>query len=117
MRWSGSRGPRRSCWPAGRRRGGVETRRVAISGGADGEARGDVELGREADVGDLETRPQLPKTAQAMRKGKLSGAKADAIADAAAATPDAEDALLEGADAKTLADLREECLRAKAGDR
>jgi hypothetical protein len=60
---------------------------------------------------------KLPKTAQAMRAGKLSGAKADAIADAAAVTPDAEDGLLDGADTKSLADVREACLRAKATDR
>jgi hypothetical protein len=60
---------------------------------------------------------KLPKTASAMRKGKLSGAKADAIADAAAVTPDAEDGLLDGAQDKTLADVREACLRAKATDR
>src|SRR6202142_3809309 len=60
---------------------------------------------------------KLPKTASAMRKGKLSGAKADAIADAAATTPDAEDGLLDGAQDKTLADVREACLWAKATDR
>src|SRR6478752_1429145 len=37
---------------------------------------------------------KLPKTAAAMRKGKLSREKAEAIADAAKVAPDAEDELL-----------------------
>ena len=41
---------------------------------------------------------KLPKTAAAMRKGKLSPAKAEAIAGAAAVAPAAEDELLEGAE-------------------
>ena len=60
---------------------------------------------------------KLPKTADAMRKGKLSPAKAEAIADAANVDPDAEDKLLEGAEKKPLAELREDCLKAKAKDR
>jgi hypothetical protein len=57
---------------------------------------------------------KLPKTAAAMRKGKLSPAKAEAIADAAKVAPEAEDQLLDGAEEKPLAELREECLKAKA---
>ena len=60
---------------------------------------------------------KLPKTAAAMRKGKLSPAKVDAIADAADVEPDAEDKLLDGAEKKPLGELREECLKAKAKDR
>ena len=60
---------------------------------------------------------KLPETARAMRTGELSPAKAEAIADAAAVTPDAEDGLLDGADTKSLGEVREECLRAKAIDR
>jgi Domain of unknown function (DUF222) len=57
---------------------------------------------------------KLPKTADAMRKGKLSPAKAASIAGAATVAPDAEDDLLDGAEKKPLAELREECLKAKA---
>jgi hypothetical protein len=59
---------------------------------------------------------KLPKTAAAMRKGKLSPAKAESIASAAAVAPDAEDKLLDGAEKKPLAEVREECLKAKAVD-
>ena len=59
---------------------------------------------------------KLPKTAAAMRKGKLSAAKAEAIADAAGVAPGAEDRLLAGAEQKPLGELREECLKAKAVD-
>jgi Domain of unknown function (DUF222) len=59
---------------------------------------------------------KLPKTADAMRKGKLSPAKAESIASAATVAPDAEDELLFGAEKKPLAELRDECLKAKAVD-
>ena len=59
---------------------------------------------------------RLPKTAAAMRKGKLSPAKAEAIADAAKVAPEAEDKLLAGAEKKPLGELRDECLKAKAVD-
>jgi hypothetical protein len=57
---------------------------------------------------------KLPKTAAAMRRGKLSREKAEAIADAAKVAPEAEDELLDGAEKKSLGELREECLKAKA---
>jgi Domain of unknown function (DUF222) len=57
---------------------------------------------------------KLPKTAAAMRKGKLSPAKAESIAGAADVNPDAEDELLEGAEKKPLAELRDDCLKARA---
>jgi hypothetical protein len=60
---------------------------------------------------------KLPKTANAMRKGKLSPAKAEAIADAANVDPEAEDRLLDGAQKKPLAEVREDCLKAKGKDR
>jgi hypothetical protein len=60
---------------------------------------------------------KLPKTANAMRKGKLSPAKVDAIASAADVEPEAEDRLLDGADKKPLAELKEDCLNAKGKDR
>jgi hypothetical protein len=59
---------------------------------------------------------KLPKTANSMRKGELSAAKADAIASAAAVAPEAEDKLLAGAEKKPLGELREACLKAKARD-
>jgi hypothetical protein len=67
----------------------------------------------------LETSKQLealPATADAMRAGKLSRAKAEAIASAATVAPDAEGQLLARADAP-LAVVREACLKAKAVDR
>ena len=45
---------------------------------------------------------KLPKTAAAMRKGELSSAKAEAIADAAKVAPESEDELLDGAEKKPL---------------
>ncbi len=51
-----------------------------------------------------------------MRKGELSPAKAEAIADAATVAPEAEDSLLHDAENAPLADLRERCLKAKAKD-
>jgi hypothetical protein len=59
---------------------------------------------------------KLPKTAAAMRKGKLSPAKAEAIAGAANVAPAAEDDLLDGAEKAPLGELREKCLKAKAVD-
>ena len=59
---------------------------------------------------------RLPRTASAMRKGKLSPAKAEAIVSAAHVDPDAEGKLLEG-DTKPLAEVREECLNARGKDR
>jgi hypothetical protein len=59
---------------------------------------------------------KLPKTATAMRKGKLSPAKAEAIADAAAVAPEAEDELLDDAETAPLADVRKRALEAKAKD-
>jgi hypothetical protein len=60
---------------------------------------------------------KLPKTAAAMRTGMLSSEKAEAIASAATVDTDAEAKLLEGAEAKPLAEVREACLKAKAKDR
>ena len=60
---------------------------------------------------------KLPATEQALRSGKLSGAKAEAIAAAAEVAPEAEDELLDGAEDAPLAEVREQCLRARAKDR
>ena len=68
----------------------------------------------------LETSKQieaLPATADALRAGKLSAAKAEAIASAATVAPDAEAELLATAADAPLAVVREQCLRAKAVDR
>jgi len=59
----------------------------------------------------------LPATAAAVRSGSLSAAKVAAIAGAATIAPEAEAQLLDGAAAKPLAALREDCLRARAVDR
>ena len=68
----------------------------------------------------LETSRRLrhrPATAAALRAGKLSVAKAEAIAAAASVDPDAEASLLDGAEGVPLAEVRERCLRARAKDR
>ena len=60
---------------------------------------------------------KLPATAKALRAGKLSAAKAEAIAGSAEVAPGAEDKLLDGAEDAPLADVREKCMRARAKDR
>ena len=60
---------------------------------------------------------KLPATAKALREGKLSAAKAEAIAAAADVAPEAEAELLDGAEDAPLADVREKCLKARAKDR
>jgi hypothetical protein len=57
---------------------------------------------------------KLPKTKAAMKRGDLSPAKASAVADAAAANPDAESKLLDTAKHGSLSETRDECGRAKA---
>ncbi len=67
----------------------------------------------------LETSKQvkkLPKTARALRKGRLSGAKARAIASAAAVKPEAEDALLNLDEDTPFSEVQKQCLEARAGD-
>src|SRR4051812_2049888 len=59
---------------------------------------------------------KLPKTADKMRRGELSPGKAEAIADAAAVAPEAEDELLHDAENTPLLDLRDRCQQAKAKD-
>ena len=60
---------------------------------------------------------KLPKTEKALRKGKLSAAKAEAIAAAAEIAPEAEDDLLDGAEDAPLGTLLEKCQKARAKDR
>ena len=81
---------------------------AAVSGTTVSAARNMLETSKQLEA--------LPATADAMRTGKLSRAKAEAIASAAAVAPDAEAALLAGADAP-VAVVRDQCLRAKAVDR
>lgn len=57
---------------------------------------------------------QLPSTAQAAKAGKLSAEQAEAVADAAAAAPDAEDDLLAAAGTESLGGLKQRCAQAKA---
>ncbi len=67
----------------------------------------------------LETSKQvkkLPNTARALRKGRLSGAKARAIAAAAAASPEAEDRLLDLDEDTPFSEVQKQCLKARAGD-
>jgi len=59
----------------------------------------------------------LPATEQALREGRLSGAKAEAIAQAAEVAPEAEAGRLDGAQDAPLAEIRDKCLRARAKDR
>ena len=66
---------------------------------------------------DLETSQKLactPAADQALRDGRLSGAQAASVIDAAAANPDAEGRLLEGAGHMSLTELLEACARVKA---
>src|SRR3954465_2441075 len=100
-------------------------RRVEDSGSWKGkEARSAAEhLGSVAGVSVSEARQmlqtstrvqKLERTAAAIRNGELWPGKAHAIADAASVVPDEEAKLLDGAAGKSLSDVREACLRAKA---
>jgi hypothetical protein len=57
---------------------------------------------------------RLPATEAAVRRGELSLAQTETIADAAAVNPGAEQSLLEAAGSGNLAELREKAKRAKA---
>jgi hypothetical protein len=82
---------------------------ASISGSSVTAARGQLETSKKV--------RKLPATEQALRAGKLSGAKAEAIAAAAEVAPEAEAGLLDGVADAPLADVRERCLRARAKDR
>jgi Domain of unknown function (DUF222) len=58
---------------------------------------------------------ELPEVDAAMRRGELSPAQAEVISGAAAANPQAERRLLDLAKRASLPELRDECLRVKAG--
>jgi uncharacterized protein DUF222 len=57
---------------------------------------------------------ELPATSEALRAGTLSADQADVVAGAASANPRAERSLLEQAQTRSFAELREEALRARA---
>jgi hypothetical protein len=57
---------------------------------------------------------KLPVTEAALRKGALSGPQANALSDAGAANPGAEQKLLDSATRSSLGELRDHCARAKA---
>jgi hypothetical protein len=81
---------------------------AAVSGSSVSAARTMLQTSRQLE--------ELPATADAMRAGKLSRAKAAVIASAATVAPEAEARLLARADAPVAA-VREACLKAKAVDR
>jgi len=81
---------------------------AAVSGSSVSAARAMLETSKQ-----LET---LPATADALRAGKLSAAKAEVIAAAATVAPGSEAGLLDDTDAP-LAVVRDQCLRARAVDR
>ena len=80
--------------------------RARPSGSAVGAARASLETSR--------TLRRLLAREGAVRRGELSRAQAEAIADAAAVNPGAEQSLLEAAGSGNLAELREKANRAKA---
>lgn len=60
---------------------------------------------------------RLPATQKALREGKLSPAKAEAIAAAAEIAPEAEADLLDGAADAPLAKVQDKCMQARGKDR
>lgn len=76
------------------------------SGSSLGAARAGLETSRKL--------RRLPATEAAVRRGELSRAQAETIADAAAVNPNAEQSLLAAAGRATLVELREQANRAKA---
>jgi hypothetical protein len=82
---------------------------AGISGTSVSAARGQLETSKKV--------AKLPATARALRQGKLSAAKAEAIAAAAAVAPEAEDDLLGGVEDAPLAAVKDKCLRARGKDR
>jgi hypothetical protein len=76
------------------------------SGGSVGAARASLETSKKLRL--------LPATEAAVRRGELSQAQAEAITDAAAVNPSAEQSLLEAAGHSSFVELREQANRAKA---
>jgi hypothetical protein len=71
-----------------------------------GQARGTLETSKRLVA--------LPRTEDAMRRGELSAAQAEAVADAASVAPGAEARLVELAGRRSLGEVRDECARTKA---
>ncbi len=94
----------------------METERVPFRGGAARDRRGDVGERGEEHAGDVEAGQETPQNRRALRKGRLSGSKARAIAAAAAVKPEAEDALLDLDEATPFSEVQKRCLEARAGD-
>ena len=95
-------------WKRGGHRSAAE-QSAAIAGSSVTAARNQLEASKRV--------RKLPATAKALRAGKLSVAKAEAVAAAAAVAPEAEAGLLAGAEDAPLADTRERCVQARAKDR
>ena len=80
---------------------------LAVKGGSSvGEAKRKLETSRRL--------PKAPATQDKLRQGQLSGAQADAVADAAAANPGAEARLLDDSERQSLRELQDACAKAKA---
>jgi len=79
---------------------------ATVEGGSAGQARRTLETGQRITA--------LPSVAEALRAGRLSGAKAAEIADAATLDPRAETELLAGAEHEPLQATKERCQRVKA---
>jgi hypothetical protein len=114
-----------SVWQLGMSAATLMARRVEDAGAWDGNGARSAadDMAKTAGTSNSEARrmlqtskrvKRLPKTEAKMRKGELSPAKTEAIADAATAVPDAEDALLENVENKTVSQVRDACLNAKA---
>jgi hypothetical protein len=79
---------------------------ATATGTSKGRAKRAIDTGRKLE--------QLPTTAQAAKTGKLSAEQAEAIAEAAAAAPAQEAALLDAAGTESLGGLKQRCAQAKA---
>jgi hypothetical protein len=94
------------AWQRGGHRSAAE-QLASVSGTSISAARNMLETSKQVE--------SLPATADALRSGRLSGAKVEAISSAAAIAPGAELRLLKLAARSSLAEVREESLRVKAG--
>jgi Domain of unknown function (DUF222)/HNH endonuclease len=79
---------------------------ATLEGGSAGQAKRTLETGQRLS--------SLPSVEEAMRAGKLSGAKAAEITDAATCDPGAESQLLAGSEHESLRATKERCQRVKA---
>ena len=91
-------------WPRDGYRSAAEELAI-VAGTSISAARNQLETSKRVEA--------LPATAEALRSGALSAAKAEVVAGAATVAPEEEERLLEVAARAPLAEVREECLRAK----